>query len=415
VNTPSTHRRSRRAPSLALALAFVAMFASAPGQSFLIAVFVDDMLEGTGLSRTVFSTLYALATVVSATVSLALGRAADALGLRAAWLAVGAGLASACLLASLAGGLALAFVGLALLRAFGQGSFPLLGTLVVNYWFPARRGAAMAAASFGITAGTIALPPLVALLIDGVGWRAAYRILALVILTVVLPLGLLLRRPPPTGAARDPEQPLPAPDVPVPAAVRRSRRLRVTVPRREAALLLAVLSAPSLVMTALTFHAVSVLGGRGLTATAAAAALSAFGAASAVATLASGTVADRLSTRALLVAMSAALFAGPLLLLLGDAATLAYAGFVAIGVAGGLYGVTGGIAWARTYGVAGLGRLQGMSFAAQITSAAAGPLPLALSLGSTGSYTAGLVFLAVVAGAALAAAARWREPRVAAA
>jgi hypothetical protein len=55
-----------------------------------------------------------------------------------------------------------------------------------------------------------------------------------------------------------------------------------------------------------------------------------------------------------------------------------------------------------------------MSSAAQITSAAAGPLPLALSLGATGSYRAGLIFLALVSAAALVAAARWSEPRVAA-
>jgi len=35
-----------------LALAFVAMLASGPGQSFLIAVFVDDMLAEAGISRT---------------------------------------------------------------------------------------------------------------------------------------------------------------------------------------------------------------------------------------------------------------------------------------------------------------------------------------------------------------------------
>jgi predicted MFS family arabinose efflux permease len=394
---------------VALALAFVAMLASAPGQSFLIAVFVDDMLAGTGLSRTVFSTLYALATVVSAAISLTLGRASDALGLRVAWLGVAVGLACACLLASLAHGLVLAFVALALLRAFGQGSFPLLGTLVVNYWFPGRRGAAMAVASFGLTAGAIALPPLVALLIDGVGWRAAYRIVALVLLAAILPLGLLLRRPPAPAHASEPEQPVPAPDTPVAAAVRRSRRLRVPVPEREAALLLAVLAAPPLVMTAVTFHAVSLLAGRGLSTTAAAAALSVFGAASAAATIGGGAVADRLSTRALLVATSAALLLGAVALL-PDAGAVAYAGFGALGAAGGLFGITSGIAWARTYGTARLGSLQGLSFAAQIAAAAAGPLPLAVSLGATGSYAPGLVALAAVAAAALVAAARWREP-----
>lgn len=40
-----------------LALACVAFFASARGQSFLISVFVDDFLTDTGVSRTWFSAL----------------------------------------------------------------------------------------------------------------------------------------------------------------------------------------------------------------------------------------------------------------------------------------------------------------------------------------------------------------------
>ena len=389
------------------------MFASAPGQSFLISVFVDDMLESTGLSRTTFSTLYGVATIVSATVSILLGRATETLGLRLAWFTVAAGLALACVLASLASGLLLAFAALALLRAFGQGSFPLLGTLVVNFWFGTRRGAAMAVASFGITAATIALPPLVALLIDDVGWQAAYRMLALVLLVAVLPLGLLLRRPRAVAAAGN-GVPLPVADVPMPSPARRSRRLRIVVPRREAALLLGIFSAPPLVMTALTFHAVSLLGERGLAAPAAAAALSGFGLASAAAILVSGALADRLSTRSLLVAMSALLLAGTLALLLSGTRTAAYAGFAAAGASGGLFGITSGIAWARTYGLAALGRLQGISFGAQIGAAAAGPLPLAVSLQATGGYDAGIAFLAAVAAAALVGAVVWREPEPAA-
>ena len=85
MSAPSIRRLGRRSSSLALGLAFVAMFASAPGQSFLLSVFVDDLLEDTGLSRTVFSILYGLATIVSATVSLVLGRATDRIGLRVSW------------------------------------------------------------------------------------------------------------------------------------------------------------------------------------------------------------------------------------------------------------------------------------------------------------------------------------------
>lgn len=110
-----------------MALAAVAFTASAPGQSFLVAVFVDDMLAGTGLSRTAFSGLYAAGTVVSAACMLLFGRIVDRHGLRAAWIAVSLGLAAACGMASLATGAMVAFLALALLRTSGQGSFPWSG------------------------------------------------------------------------------------------------------------------------------------------------------------------------------------------------------------------------------------------------------------------------------------------------
>src|SRR5665809_3001 len=105
--------------------AYVAMVASGPGQSFLIAVFVDEMLVGTGLSRTTFSVLYAAGTVVSALTMLQVGRLADRFGARFVWVAASLGLAGACALASAAHGIVLAFLALAFLRTFGQGSFPL--------------------------------------------------------------------------------------------------------------------------------------------------------------------------------------------------------------------------------------------------------------------------------------------------
>jgi predicted MFS family arabinose efflux permease len=364
------------------------MFASAPGQTFLIGVFVDEMLRDTGLSRTTFSALYAAATVVSATLTLTLGRVADRIGLRPVWIVTAVGLAVGCLVQSLAEGLLLAALGLALLRSFGQGGFPLLGTLVVNHAFAARRGAAMAIATFGITAAIVVLPPLVALLVDAVGWRDAYRLIAVAVLVVMLPLALLVRGRP----GREPGP--------------RVRGLRLALPGRAAAVLLAVLATPALVTTALTFHAISLLAGDGLSTPAAAAALSLLGAAGAVALVVTGAIADRVGTRALLCALTGLLGAGTALFLLPGAAA-SFAGFAVIGLSTGVWGVVGGIAWARTYGLDELGRLQGLSFAAQIVAAAAGPLPLALSLGATGSYTAGLLFLLAAALAAAAAAARW--------
>jgi predicted MFS family arabinose efflux permease len=221
-----------------------------------------------------------------------------------------------------------------------------------------------------------------------VGWRDAYRLIAVAVLVVMLPLALLVRGRP----GREPGP--------------RVRGLRLALPGRAAAVLLAVLATPALVTTALTFHAISLLAGDGLSTPAAAAALSLLGAAGAVALVVTGAIADRVGTRALLCALTGLLGAGTALFLLPGAAA-SFAGFAVIGLSTGVWGVVGGIAWARTYGLDELGRLQGLSFAAQIVAAAAGPLPLALSLGATGSYTAGLLFLLAAALAAAAAAARW--------
>lgn len=400
---------ARSGARLALALAFTAMFVSGPGQSFLISVFVDDLLAGTGISRTAFSSIYAGATVCAGLMTLLIGRVADRLGLRALWLGAAVGLATACLLTSLAEGIVLAAASLALLRAFGHGSLPLVGTLLANHSVHRRRGAAVAAANFGLSAATIALPPLVALLIDGVGWRTSFRILGLVVLALA-PLAFAIR-----PSAPGPAAPAEAPVEPAAAAPARARRWprprerHAVAVDRSAVLLLAVLFPLPLVATGLTFHAVSLLAGRGLDRPAAALALSAIGIAAAISTgLATGVV-DRLSTPVLLISMSVTLVASTLILLV-PFGPLAYPGFALMGLATALFSLASGIAWARTYGLAGLGRRQGISFAVISISAALGPLPLAVSRSVTGSYTAGLVLLAALSAVGVVAALRWREP-----
>jgi MFS family permease len=400
---------ARRRQLLVVALAFAAMLASGPGQSFLIAVFVDEMIADTGVSRTVFALLYGAATIVSASTVAALGPAADRFGLRAIWVLVAAGLAVACGLASLVSGVVLALVALSLLRAFGQGSFPLVATLLVARGFRGRRGQAMAIASFGITCGSIVLPPLAVALIVGLGWRDAYRVLGLAVLVLVLPLALLLGR---RSGGNGSEEAQAAQGPRGPRALRPSRRLpRLTLPTARARRLLLVLAAPPLLMTAVIFHATALLGERGLSLAQAGAALSLIGVGSVGGTLLAGALADRTSSRTLLSLMAALLTVATLLLVLPTAPP-AYLAFALLGAGGGVFGVAAGIVWPRTYGLAEIGRIQGASFSVQIAAAAAGPLPLALSLAATGSFTPALLALACYGALALAVAARWREPRI---
>jgi hypothetical protein len=96
-----------------------------------------------------------------------------------------------------------------------------------------------------------------------------------------------------------------------------------------------------------------------------------------------------------LVLMNLLLAAG-IVLLIAPGAAGAFGGFAVLGLAGGVNGTGNGAAWARTFGVARLGELQGVGDSARIAAAAVGPLPLAVALALTGGYATGLVALAAL-------------------
>ena len=268
----------------------------------------------------------------------------------------------------------------------------------------------MAIALFGHTAGGMILPPVVTLLIIGIGWRQAYLVLAAAVLIVALPLTGLVRQVRPAEPIEIQE--LEAADR-VEPPLRRSRHLRfVDVPSREVALLLFVFATPGLVLTAIAFHAISLLERNGLDTTEAAVALTVMAAANALGTIFGGVTIDRFSTRVVLGIMATALTSGVVILILANAVG-AYIAFAILGFAGGVFFVSNGTVWARIYGTERLGRLQGLGFGAIITGAAIGPLPLAVSLSLSGSYVPGLIALASLAAVALAVAVFRRLPSAA--
>ncbi len=66
----------------------------------------------------------------------------------------------------------------------------------LNNWFRRRRGLAMSIASIGNGLGGAALSPLMGLMVLSLGWRKSALVAGLLILAVVVPLSLLVRRSP---------------------------------------------------------------------------------------------------------------------------------------------------------------------------------------------------------------------------
>ncbi len=67
----------------------------------------------------------------------------------------------------------------------------------VSRWFVEKRVLALSFATLGTVIGYMVLPPFMAMIIEGYGWRLAYIILAIIVFASALPAVIVLRRKPP--------------------------------------------------------------------------------------------------------------------------------------------------------------------------------------------------------------------------
>ncbi len=75
---------------------------------------------------------------------------------------------------------------------------PIAGQKLSANWFRARRGLAIGLVTLGTSIGGIVLPPVISVMISGLGWRQAHLMLALVFVFSMLPLSWIIIRNTPT-------------------------------------------------------------------------------------------------------------------------------------------------------------------------------------------------------------------------
>ncbi len=348
------------------AVAFVAMFTGF-GVAYSFGAFLLPMSRelGTGLGAT--STVFSLTTLALFALGGLAGPAVDRFGPRRVVLVGAVSLGLGLLLTSRATTLWQACLGHGLGVGLGVACSYVPLVAVVGGWFERRRTLAVGLAVSGIGLGTLLVAPLSAGLIDRVGWRDAYLVLAAVG-TALLLLCALLVRPAPVVATG------PAPPL-------RPRLRTATYVRLYAAgLLLSVgLFVPFV-------HLPAYAETRGTGEVAAAGLVGLIGAASVVGRLALGAAAGRIGVlrtyQGCYVAMALAfvlLMGGP-----GYPRLVAFA--VVLGVGYGGFVALGPPLMAEFFGIQGLGGLLGVLYTSAALGSAIGP-PLAGSLiTGTGSY-----------------------------
>ena len=374
------------------------VFSSGPGQSYVFSIFIDSIISDTGLSRSGISALYMLSTGVSAAMVWIVSRMVDRVGPRMMLIAIGFAFAAACFGMAAATNILLLYVAFASLRALGQGSLNINAVLLVNQWFVAYRGRAIAFMGLGAVLSTAIFPPLARALIDNLGWREAYAVLGIIVMSLIVPVSLLVIRNRPEDMSLSPD----GRSQPYLDTARQSDSVfqevssgsRTPVLRSFTFWLLALpMTAPGLVSTALVFHQTSIFKEAGLTATLAAGVFVVFSVSAALTSVAGGFVVERMSPKLLYGFSMLMLLAALLLAVVMNSAFVAVLYVIIMGVANGSQQIVQGVIWAHYYGRHRLGRIQGTGMTIGICGSAIGPFPLALLHDATGSYSVGLLVL----------------------
>ena len=376
----------------------VAFALTAPGQTDGISVFVDPMIEELGLSRSIVSTAYLLATLTSASLMPRVGRLIDRYGSRASMITItmafGVAISAA---AGVRGFVSLTFA-FFFLRFLGQGSLSIVASTAVAPWFVRRRGFAIGVAT-AVGASLLSLVPIAsAAMIRAIGWRMSWLVLAGSVVLILLPIAVRGIVDSPADIGQEPD------------GTRLSDDERATMAagfgdsfsRNEALrtpafwVLAGAVATTSGIGTGLQFHQIAMLGEQGLSPIEAAANFLPQTAGVLLTTLIVGALTDRIGLRWILVTgmatQAAAMVAVPFIT--PGVTALVYG--LLLGSAGAIVRTSEAAATPKLYGLRELGSIRGVFRFVGVGSSALGPVALAVGRDLTGSYTATLLVLLTI-------------------
>jgi MFS family permease len=389
-----------------MGLAALAMVGTLPGRTQGLGLITESLLKDLRIDRVAFAQMNLWATLIGATFCLGIGRLIDQWGSRIVLTFVTLALGGVVLVMNHTSSVTMMFWLLVLTRGLGQSALSVVSLTMVGQWFKRRLNVAMSAYTILLSMGFMTAFPLIGYLVESQGWRTAWGIIGWSLVLGLVPLGLLLARRGPEECGLELEgepaqdegsgpdftwlKALWTPAFWVFALASSTYNLIASGVGLFNESILAERGFPagiyhqSLVITALTSLAGNFLGGW----------------------LASKWSVNRLMALAMAL-LAGALLGLPSLRTIGQV----YAFAVVMGVAGGFVIVIFFSFWAKTYGRAQLGRIQGTAQLLTVLASAIGPLLLAKCHAVTGSYATVFYVLAGVVGL-LGLAAWWvKMPR----
>ena len=374
-----------------LLLAAAAMVGTLPGRTQGLGLVTEPLIADLQIGRVDYAQLNLWATLVGSLFAIGIGRFIDRLGARIVLTTVAAALGLVvCAMSAVHDFWTLA-IAVTLTRGLGQSALSVISLAMVGQWFVRNIDKAMAIYSIVMSIGFMIAFPVVGMLVQSWGWRAAWLSIGLGLLAVLTPLSLLLARRHPVHSTH-------------PTHSTHSTHLEAGATWQEAVATPAFWTFSvgaalyGLVASGIGLFNESILAERGFSADVYYQTLVVTAITALAGNFGGGWLAMRMPLPSLLAislfVLAAGLAALPHVTTIGQ--VMAWA--TAMGLGGGLVMVLFFSVFPRVYGRAHLGRIQGAAQAMTVLASAIGPLLLAACVEWTGSYAGMFNTLAVVIG-----------------
>ena len=261
---------------------------------------------------------------------------------------------------------------------------------VISRWFVRHRGLALGLSSFGVGMAGVVLPPLIAAILPDVGWRVIWRVGALILALLVMPLVVIILRNRPTEREGLPylavDRPESHPDHSRAVALLSWRQI---ASRKNFWFVVAAYVPLMGLYGGCAQNIAPYAANHGLSAQSAGALLSVFSLAHLAASLVLGPISDRFGNRLPFAGLATITAAGAIVLAFATGVPSITIGCVLVGLAGGMNTLVAA-AMAVEFGSSAFGRAYGLSFLF-IPLASLAPFAIAKVQETTGSYAPALL------------------------
>lgn len=373
----------KRAPILTFGV--FQIFFTAPGQTFLISLFIGPIFNDLGVSASWFAGAYSLATFLASLMLQPCGRLLDRFSVKPILLGMILLMSLGCLLIGSAQSLWVLFIGFFLVRFIGQGAFGLAASTLVTKQFQKNRGKALSVIMMGFPLSEMIYPFIAVAMISEFGWRMAYYGFAASFLIMVPLQFFLLSRSHIKHGHFYPEEARVQAQAPLSESAEHHLKdhdytLSETLRDPSFYFTLTASTIPPIVMTGLFFHQSSLFELHGWDLSLAAPALFVYAIVKAVGAIGIGPFIDKYGSAPFFILMITLMAAGTFVAANGGPAWTIILYLSLLGFALGLSAPVMSHLWASLYGTAHIGSIKGFIGTFRNGLTGFGPLPLAIAM-----------------------------------